>query len=110
LRHGNQVWLEKRPSTGIWGGLWSVPEFDNAQSLTRHVTGLFGDSFKLAESIEPFRHTFSHYHLDITPVTIELSQQPSQVMDTESGKWQDRKALQQLGLPSAVSKLLNQLT
>jgi len=48
------ILLEKRPPSGIWGGLWSLPEVEKDQWGA--VEG---------ESVMRFRHTFSHYHLDI---------------------------------------------
>ena len=61
-----QFYLEKRPPSGVWGGLWSFPEFANADDLAhwclqkRIATEL--------ESLPQRRHTFSHYHLDFTPI------------------------------------------
>ncbi|MDA0977532.1 MAG: A/G-specific adenine glycosylase, partial [Proteobacteria bacterium] len=53
------VLLEKRPPTGIWGGLWSLPESDEPEAfLEQH--GL--QATEIA-SLAPFRHSFTHYHL-----------------------------------------------
>jgi len=50
----NGILLEKRPPSGIWGGLWSLPE-----------VGDDDEGVLAGASVMRFRHTFSHYHLDI---------------------------------------------
>ena len=58
-----EILLQKRPSRGIWGGLWSFPEFHTEKEIRekyKNITGL--------KKRPPLRHTFSHYHLDIQPI------------------------------------------
>ena len=62
-----QVWLEKRPPNGIWGGLWSFPQLQTWQECLTKVESHFSNPPSLLKW-EEFRHTFSHYHLLITPV------------------------------------------
>jgi A/G-specific adenine glycosylase len=70
LQHGEVTLLEERHRSGIWGGLWSLPEFSDLTALTNIVKQrwpnltLIGDP----QRQPTLRHTFSHYHLDITPV------------------------------------------
>lgn len=54
----NRIYLQKRPPSGIWGGLWSLPEVGETDeaAMEAAMTGA---------SVMRFRHTFSHYHLDI---------------------------------------------
>lgn len=59
-------YMEKRPPSGIWGGLWSFPQFDCRDDAdnwcqTRKI-------YTALESLPERRHTFSHYHLDYTPL------------------------------------------
>ena len=56
-----EVLLEKRPPTGVWGGLWCFPEIaeDAArEERPRRETG----------PLPVLRHEFTHFTLDITPV------------------------------------------
>ncbi|MCO7227115.1 A/G-specific adenine glycosylase [Pleionea sp. CnH1-48] len=110
IKVGNKVLLEKRPAPGIWGGLWCLPEIpeqvdDDAVWIQSQWKG------KLAEQheIEPFRHTFSHYHLILKPALMTLTKQPTQVMDSDHVRWQDLSQIEQLGLPAPIAKLLKQL-
>jgi A/G-specific adenine glycosylase len=58
------------------------------------------------EALAPFRHTFSHFHLDITPLEI-----PVQIIGTRdsNGRWVDPAAPGELGLAAPVKKLLGRL-
>jgi A/G-specific adenine glycosylase len=105
----NQILLEKRPPTGIWGGLWSLPEFDSIEAayhwcLTKNWS--IGDSKTLATR----RHTFSHYHLDYTPVLIQTDNPINFVMDASQTVWYNAEQINTLGLPAPIKLLLQQHT
>ena len=61
--HANEVMLQKRANTGIWGGLWSFPEADAAPDN--------------AQMLPKFTHTFTHFKLNIQPVLIQTGNQLS---------------------------------
>ncbi|MBM6552234.1 A/G-specific adenine glycosylase [Marinomonas ostreistagni] len=105
LRHDDQVLLEKRPATGIWGGLWSLPEVDVSEDAVQMAEQRLAVSVAAVTSLSPFRHTFSHYHLDIVPA--ELTVTPT-VEVQESGKyqWFSLATALTLGLPAPVRTLL----
>lgn len=110
LYHNNHVWLEQRPQSGIWGGLYCFPQHDNAN--IEHQIGLRAIHEHHIESIETqiaFRHTFSHYHLDITPMLIKLTQQSSLVMEGSQGLWYNISQPEEVGLAAPVKQLLNNL-
>ncbi len=105
----NQILLEKRPPTGIWGGLWSLPEFDSIESaqawcLTQNRTII--DTRTLATR----RHTFSHYHLDYTPVLMQTDNLINFVMEANQTVWYNAKQINTLGLPAPIKLLLQQHT
>ncbi|HVL01047.1 MAG TPA: NUDIX domain-containing protein, partial [Dongiaceae bacterium] len=104
----------KRPQKGIWGGLWSFPEFESADVL-KETLALEGTARRAKlQEWAPFRHTFSHYHLDIHPVQVQLAKRPNKV--GESGLvagseqvWYNRRLIEGLGLAAPVRKLIDQL-
>jgi A/G-specific adenine glycosylase len=105
----NQILLEKRPPTGIWGGLWSLPQFDSIESaqawcLTQNRTII--DTRTLATQ----RHTFSHYHLDYTPVLMQTDNLINFVMEANQTVWYNAKQINTLGLPAPIKLLLQQHT
>ena len=104
-----EVLLEKRPPTGIWGGLWGLPEVpvdDELESAANNKTGLELGGF---EQWQSFRHTFSHYHLDITPVKTFAQDNSGAVNDGERWHWYQPDRPSELGLAAPVKKLLGKL-
>ena len=103
----NQILLYQRPPTGLWGGLWSLPQVQDLRDVQTE-TGLQIDSDS-AQSLAPLRHTFSHFHLDITPVQVTLQADAEGVMEHHDTLWYDPSAPASIGLAAPVKKLL-QLT
>lgn len=73
------VLMHKRPSSGIWGGLWGFYESEQAlislsdtNMLPVQLKNLFKSNKGQLKALEPFTHTFSHFHLHISPILIEL--------------------------------------
>lgn len=122
-----QIYLQKRPQKGIWGGLWSLPEFESLQSCQESLQS----QRRLVKSLlewPSFRHTFSHYHLEIYPVhctqhfSEENQAEPSSTKLNENlamyasqadieGRWIGVEALLkgEVGVPAPVLKLVEQL-
>jgi A/G-specific adenine glycosylase len=73
LRHRGQVLLEKRPSSGIWGGLWVFPEF-GGKNPARHCLAEFGCTLSGQQSLPVFAHGFTHFRLEILPIVCEVAQ------------------------------------
>ena len=74
------ILLEKRPSPGIWGGLWSFPECPEQEDYAALLSQL-GKQPADGKDLKPMRHTFSHFHLDIQPVRLLLQQTPAAVLE-----------------------------
>jgi len=73
------ILMYKRPSSGIWGGLWGFYESQEAVTsladnlgLPAQLQNLLGNRQGKIRALEPFTHTFSHFHLHISPILIEL--------------------------------------
>ena len=106
LNADGSVWLQRRPSSGLWGGLWCPPQLDDESQLAPLLDGL-----QLAvhqrQDMAPLRHTFSHFHLDIQPVLLCVSG-PAGV--AESGQvWYNLRQPEPLGLAAPVKKLLGRI-
>jgi len=101
------ILLQQRPPQGIWGGLWGFPELaleDDARAYARDHYGEVVDR----EIWDSYRHTFSHYHLDITPVLLQLAREPYRVGE-RAQTWYRLDRPDALGLAAPVKKLLQQL-
>jgi A/G-specific adenine glycosylase len=61
------VLVERRPSGGIWGGLWSLPELPENMTAERYCTTRFAARVRADEPLAAIEHGFTHFHLTITP-------------------------------------------
>lgn len=110
VNHDETVYLQQRPPSGIWGGLWSFPEFSLNEKLTDWcLQNGFGSVFK-EETLTVIRHTFSHFHLDITPCVVRLQNPVFSVMEANQGVWYNTHKPEALGLAAPVQRLLDSLT
>ncbi|WP_031434302.1 A/G-specific adenine glycosylase [Methylomarinum vadi] len=103
----NQILLEKRPPAGIWGGLWSLPEFENLDELRRwcQERGFATGSMR---KLPGQRHTFSHYHLDYTAVIANCENRNNCVMEASATVWYKTSQIESLGLPAPIKRLLQE--
>lgn len=103
------VLLEKRPPTGIWGGLWSFPECEHAH-IEQWCAQQFGCKVETKESWPVFRHTFSHFHLDIAPIHVRVSGINTQIMEAGHYVWYNNAQPDRLGFAAPVRQLLDSLS
>lgn len=106
MQQDGKIWLEQRPTVGIWGGLFCFPQFDSQSQLQswldqRNITGDL-------EQLTAFRHTFSHFHLDIVPMLLTTDRMDT-CMDEGKGLWYNIDQPPSVGLAAPVDKLLRQL-
>ncbi len=104
-----QVLLEKRPPQGIWGSLWSFPETADISSFDPALHSQLMLDNNSTRQWPSVRHTFSHFHLDITPVLIPLSKGHISIMENERWHWYDLRQPAELGLAAPIKKLLSKL-
>ncbi|CAN5201422.1 A/G-specific adenine glycosylase [soil metagenome] len=106
VRHDDEVWLVKRPPSGIWGGLMTLPQFDDAESLQVAAQRLS------SEALQPLamrRHVFTHFTLDFQPWLLDLGVKPAMVGE-ESGAWLPLDAIDAAALPAPIRVLLRSLS
>jgi len=107
LMHGNDILLEKRPSSGIWGGLWCPPQFEN-EKAARDWFGRSGMQASGGEKMESFTHTFTHFKLHITPLKIQLARKPLRV--AQGGTvWLEKEEALGAAIPMPVRHFLKQI-
>ena len=105
LLRDNQVLLEKRPPSGIWGGLWSLPELPEKTDAVQYCRDQFALQPHSLQQQAPLRHGFTHFELEIQPLLA------SDVIPADSGQVQDAQQrwckLSQLpALPAPIKRLL----
>lgn len=105
-----QVLLEKRPPTGIWGGLWSLPELEYPQddsSIQTHIRQSLEYQCLSVSYLNQLTHQFTHYELVIYPVVAQVQSNQYKVAESRT-IWQPIHQIT-VGLPQPVKQLLQQL-
>jgi len=102
-----ELLLHKRPPTGIWASLWSLPQADDlAQARTWFDGHLRGD-FDAAETLPDLLHVFTHYRLHMQPLAIAPVAAGAALGDNADLRWVGPGELATLGLPAPIRKLLS---
>ena len=106
IKHHDEVLLIKRPQGGIWGGLWSLPQYEN-KSMTAKVwvKKHFGLETSLIQKDLKASTTFTHYKLDITYNVLEAKSQHAKLPHT----WLTLNSLEGAAMPSIIKKILLKL-
>jgi len=109
VQNGNEVYLERRPAAGIWGGLWSFPELDDENEIEAWCDRVIGTLPVDVERWDTVRHRFTHFDLDIEPIVVTLSHGACKVQDSGEEVWYNVNSPQQLGIAAPVSDLIDKL-
>ncbi|MDH3648016.1 MAG: A/G-specific adenine glycosylase [Gammaproteobacteria bacterium] len=102
------VLLEKRPASGIWGGLWGLPELTDQDVPTQWCRQRLGCDAHTAETWPVYRHSFTHFDLDILPVVVRLDGAVAAV-DDRAQLWYNINSPARVGLAAPVTALLKKL-
>ena len=114
LNSRGEILLEKRPPTGIWGGLWSFPELNGGVTeLVEHQLPVHLSSIELDEGqwLPEGSHQFSHFRLNYKPLLLKLGAMSSsqQIQDANQWIWYSKAKTDTLGLAAPVNQLLNEI-
>ena len=104
-----EVLLERRPPTGIWGGLWSFPECPAGVDPLKWCRDELGYRVQAAEHGSALQHTFSHFRLLITPLYVRVQERAQGVMESRPVLWYKDTDPRPLGLAAPVAKLMKNL-
>ncbi|MCW5641175.1 MAG: A/G-specific adenine glycosylase [Rhodoferax sp.] len=98
------VWLQRRPSPGVWAGLHCLPWFDSRPELEEQVPPDYRSGMR---DHPVFTHVLTHKDLHLHPVQVELPRRAF-ASAADGGSWFDASAWPQLGLPAPVRRILLQ--
>ena len=97
------VYLEQRPTPGVWAALYCLPVFESYEALTAAVSP---DAASLLEDGKVFKHVLTHKDLHIHPVRLQLAEKAKHAALKIKGSWVAADAWPKLGLPAPVRRLL----
>ncbi len=113
-RDDGAVRLVQRPARGIWGGLWSPPEYASQQEVERAVLQDAGAATAL-QPLEEVRHAFTHFDLVIRPVRLDIEPGaaaigvPGVADSAAKSMWYNPARPTAVGLPAPVTQLIRNL-
>jgi A/G-specific adenine glycosylase len=99
------ILLSRRPARGVWGGLWSLPEFKDTDSAIAWATDRLGVDAPTLEALPAIRHSFTHFDLNILPLRLQVAR-PADAVAEEGYVWYNTRAPAKLGLAAPVSALI----
>jgi A/G-specific adenine glycosylase len=104
---GGHVLVARRPSRGIWGGLFAPPQFADAGAASAFIAERFAGA-AAPQRLATLRHAFTHFDLDMEPWVVRLTDRADRVEEGEA-RWLELGALEAVGLPAPVARLLEEL-
>ena len=102
LEHAGAVWLQQRPATGVWAALWSLPLFEDAQTLDAALAALGARAVELPA----LEHALTHFDWTLHPRRAALSAPHTVPEVLGTGRWVPFEALESVGLPAPLRRLL----
>ncbi len=101
-----RILLLKRPPTGIWASLWTLPQADTDAAMREWFGAHIQGDYDNAEELPLIVHTFSHYRLHLQPLNARKVALQPRVGDNAELRWVTPAELAGLGLPAPIRKLL----
>ena len=104
---GGALLLERRPPSGIWGGLWCFPECDPTADIAVICRSRYRARPVTVTALAPIAHGFTHFRLDILPILVDVgSDCASAVADSGELRWYLPDAVSHIGLAAPVKRLI----
>ncbi len=109
VRRDGGVLLERRPESGIWGGLWCLPEFASVADAEAYALRALQGAAEAPVPLAQVEHAFTHFDLVITPLLAHCSGSAS-APDPALSRWYRAHEPARLGLPAPIRLLLERLS
>jgi A/G-specific adenine glycosylase len=107
-REDGSVLLERRPASGIWGGLWCLPEFDTDTAARSYAVDHLDRVRLHPRPLDPIEHAFTHFDLVVAPLLASCDGTLG-VMDGPQTIWYNPREPATVGLPAPIKTLLEQV-
>jgi A/G-specific adenine glycosylase len=108
LSASGKVLLERRPDSGVWGGLWSLPQFDTDDAAHTYMSQSLPPAQGAPRALDDVEHVFTHFNLVMHPILVRCAGE-SCVMEAGSTLWYNLKTPARVGLPAPIRSLLQRV-
>ena len=96
------------PAAGLWGGLWSPPQFESEFAALDWVRREIGEPERGSQHLSPIHHAFTHFDLRLNPLRVRCRPNPA-IHDGDDRLWYALKDPPRVGLPQPILKLFERL-
>jgi A/G-specific adenine glycosylase len=105
VERAGAILFERRPATGVWSGLWSLPELSLDTDLEAGVRARFGSGARVGAALAAIEHGFTHYTLTLHPQRVSLRGRPL-IADGDGQLWLTRSDALAAALPAPIKRLV----
>jgi A/G-specific adenine glycosylase len=102
------VFVERRPDTGLWGGLWSPPQFESEFAALDWCRREIGEPESQAHGLAPIHHAFTHFDLRLNPLRVRCRPNAA-VREGADRLWYRLGDPPRVGLPQPIRQLFERL-
>lgn len=105
----DDVWLwHQRDTAGLWGGLHCLPVIEQDLLFNQTCQQL---DLKVVQQRAAISHSFTHFTWQLEAYVFQIDQDQKEYIQTElGGKWHSPKQAIDLGIPTAMKKLIRALS
>ena len=104
--NAGRVLLQRRPSSGIWAALWSLPEAPDHDAARHWFDARIDGEYDSAETLDEILHGFTHYRLRLHPLAWRAARLREADADTDL-RWVARAEFDALGIPAPIRTLIS---
>lgn len=104
-----EILFQRRPATGIWGGLWCFPECSPDDDIEEWLLAKTGFSGSIIRKLTVIKHTLTHFRMEILPIHLKVKQ-CNNVKETDDYQWCLSGDALKFGIPAPVKNLLITIT
>jgi A/G-specific adenine glycosylase len=108
IERAGELLLERRPATGIWSGLWSLPELSVEADVAEALRARFGVDSAAIVALAPIVHGFTHFTLTLHPLRIAVRRWQPRAESPEH-IWLARDDAMSAALPAPIKRLIRDL-
>jgi A/G-specific adenine glycosylase len=105
IERGGTILFERRPPTGIWAGLWSLPEVPRDDDIAPTLRARFGVDARVTGTLAPVAHAFTHYALTIHPRRVVVASWPARA-ELPGLVWLTPEDARAAALPAPIRRIV----
>jgi len=109
MRGDHSVLIERRPPSGVWGGLWGLPEFPTRAHAEQWCREMLSHA-SAPRTVALLRHAFSHFDYEMRPLLVRCRGKSEGLREDDRYRWYDVRSPARVGLPRPVAALVARAT